>query len=141
MVATLIPGRAPSAADWLDLVARAPTALVYGVRTTGICCRAACPARTPNRANVSLFDSREAAVLAGFRPCKRCWRGQPDTLHPVARARPSTASAPGCELPCGPGSGDQTAMLARPGATARIPPPTPDFPGKPTRQANFPDPS
>ena len=130
---TLIPGRAPTGAEWLSLSARAHVPLVYAVHTTGICCRAGCPARTPNRENVSLFDTREAAGQAGYRPCKRCWRDQPNTLHPVARASRSMASVPSCELPCGPRPGDQTAMLARPGATARIPPPTPDFPGKPTR--------
>ena len=32
-------------------------------------------------------------------------------------------------------------MEAIPGATANIPPPTPDLPGKPTRYANSPEPS
>ena len=103
------------------------------VALTGLPPLTVASARTPNRENVSLFDTREVAVQAGYRPCKRCWRDQPNTLHPVARARRSMASVPSCELPCGPRPGDQTAMLARPGATARIPPPTPDFPGKPTR--------
>ncbi len=68
------PGRPLDDAEWKALETRTPGPLIYAVRTTGICCRAGCPARTPNRENVSLFDSREAAVLAGFRPCKRCWR-------------------------------------------------------------------
>ena len=71
---SLTTGRPLTEAEWQALVARSPGRLIYAVRTTGICCRAGCPARTPNRENVSLFDSREAAILAGFRPCKRCWR-------------------------------------------------------------------
>lgn len=42
------------------------------VATTGIYCRPSCPARTPNRSNVSFRDTPAAAKAAGFRPCKRC---------------------------------------------------------------------
>ncbi len=42
------------------------------VRTTGIYCQPSCPARLPHRANITFYDSREAAERAGFRPCKRC---------------------------------------------------------------------
>jgi AraC family transcriptional regulator of adaptative response/methylated-DNA-[protein]-cysteine methyltransferase len=42
------------------------------VRTTGIFCRPTCPARTPARRNVEFFASARDALLAGYRPCKRC---------------------------------------------------------------------
>lgn len=44
----------------------------YGVRTTGIFCRPACPSRRPTRANVTYFALPEAARAAGFRACLRC---------------------------------------------------------------------
>ncbi len=42
------------------------------VRTTGIFCRPSCSAKTPNRANVEFYPSTRDALLAGYRPCKRC---------------------------------------------------------------------
>jgi len=42
------------------------------VRTTGIFCRAGCPARAPLARNVELFDAPSAALSAGYRPCLRC---------------------------------------------------------------------
>ncbi len=44
----------------------------YAVKTTGIVCQAGCPSRTPRRENVVYYDSVEAAVCDGYRPCKRC---------------------------------------------------------------------
>ncbi len=43
-----------------------------GVRTTGIFCRPSCPAKKPLRTNIDFFRSVHDALLAGFRPCKRC---------------------------------------------------------------------
>ncbi len=43
-----------------------------GVRTTGIFCRPTCPARKPRPENVEYFPSVQAALSAGYRPCKRC---------------------------------------------------------------------
>jgi AraC family transcriptional regulator of adaptative response/methylated-DNA-[protein]-cysteine methyltransferase len=43
-----------------------------GVRTTGIFCRPTCPARKPLPKNVEYFPSARAAIVAGYRPCKRC---------------------------------------------------------------------
>ena len=43
-----------------------------GVRTTGIFCRPSCPARKPRPKNVEFFPSAKEALLAGYRPCKRC---------------------------------------------------------------------
>jgi AraC family transcriptional regulator, regulatory protein of adaptative response / methylated-DNA-[protein]-cysteine methyltransferase len=42
------------------------------VKTTGIFCRPACTARKPLPRNVEFFATSQAALLAGFRPCKRC---------------------------------------------------------------------
>jgi AraC family transcriptional regulator of adaptative response/methylated-DNA-[protein]-cysteine methyltransferase len=45
---------------------------VIAVRTTGIFCRPGCPARTPRPENVDFLPSSRAALLAGYRPCRRC---------------------------------------------------------------------
>jgi AraC family transcriptional regulator of adaptative response/methylated-DNA-[protein]-cysteine methyltransferase len=59
-------------------------AFVMAVTTTGVYCRAGCPARTPRRENVRFFDTGEAARTAGFRACKRC--------------KPDEAAAPGASV-------------------------------------------
>jgi AraC family transcriptional regulator, regulatory protein of adaptative response / methylated-DNA-[protein]-cysteine methyltransferase len=51
---------------------RAAGAFLYGVKSTAIYCRPACPARLPKRENVLFFSCAEEAEAAGFRPCKRC---------------------------------------------------------------------
>jgi len=43
-----------------------------GVKTTGVFCRPFCPARKPEFNNVEFFCSTKDALLAGYRPCKRC---------------------------------------------------------------------
>lgn len=65
-------GLAPSDADWAALLARQKVDHFYGVITTGVVCRHGCPARTPLRRNIRIFTDLRAAILAGFRPCKRC---------------------------------------------------------------------
>lgn len=45
---------------------------VIAVRTTGIFCRPGCPARMPKPENVDFHPSARAALLAGYRPCRRC---------------------------------------------------------------------
>ncbi len=42
------------------------------VRTTGIFCLPACPARKPLSKNIEFFATVKDAVFAGYRPCKRC---------------------------------------------------------------------
>ena len=42
------------------------------VSTTGIYCRPICPARTPQRQNLTFYRTAAAAEEAGFRPCLRC---------------------------------------------------------------------
>jgi AraC family transcriptional regulator of adaptative response/methylated-DNA-[protein]-cysteine methyltransferase len=45
---------------------------VVGVRTTGIFCRPTCTAKKPQARNVEYFATVREALLAGYRPCKRC---------------------------------------------------------------------
>lgn len=45
---------------------------VYAVRSTGIYCRASCPARRPGRDQVRFFTTADDAESAGFRACLRC---------------------------------------------------------------------
>lgn len=46
---------------------------IAGITSTGIYCRASCPAPVrPKRANVRVFATAAAAQSAGFRSCKRC---------------------------------------------------------------------
>jgi len=47
-----------------------------GVTTTGIFCLPSCPARKPKFENCEFFKTAQDALLASFRPCKRC--------HPLA---------------------------------------------------------
>lgn len=49
-----------------------------GVKTTGVFCRPTCPARKPKLENCEFYETAQQALLASFRPCKRC---QP-LLHP-----------------------------------------------------------
>ncbi len=70
---------------WAAVLARDAAhdgALFFAVRTTGIYCYPSCGARTPNPANVELFDDRDAAVRAGYRACKRC---RSDLASPAQR--------------------------------------------------------
>ncbi len=53
-------------------------AFVFAVRSTGIYCRPSCPAKRPNRHQVSFLSGPEEAEMAGFRPCRRC---RPRDLH------------------------------------------------------------
>ncbi len=43
-----------------------------GVKTTGVFCRPTCPARKPKFENCEFYKTAQAALLASFRPCKRC---------------------------------------------------------------------
>lgn len=43
-----------------------------GVKTTGVFCRPTCPARKPKFENCEFFENAKQALLASFRPCKRC---------------------------------------------------------------------
>ena len=52
-----------------------------GVHSTGIYCLPSCPARLPLLKNVIFYPTREEAIAAGLRGCKRCKSDRfPDTL-------------------------------------------------------------
>lgn len=68
---------------WLALDTRDPRAdgqFFTCVHTTGIYCRPTCPARRPNRENVSFVTTRQEALRSGFRPCKRCTPDDPSSF-------------------------------------------------------------
>lgn len=67
----------------VDKDSRYEGVFIVGVQTTGIFCRPTCPARKPKFENCEFFPGAEAALLAGYRPCKRC---QP--LLPVRERHP-----------------------------------------------------
>ena len=48
------------------------SSFVFAVRSTGIYCRPACPARRPSRKNVVFFKEALDAEKNGYRPCLRC---------------------------------------------------------------------
>ena len=43
-----------------------------GVSSTGIYCRAICPAKVPKRENCTFFPTAAVAEAAGYRPCLKC---------------------------------------------------------------------
>jgi AraC family transcriptional regulator of adaptative response/methylated-DNA-[protein]-cysteine methyltransferase len=43
-----------------------------GVKTTGVFCRPTCTARKPQFTNCEFFETAQQALLASYRPCKRC---------------------------------------------------------------------
>ena len=45
---------------------------VFAVSTTGVYCRPSCPARRPQRVNVTFFATPDQAEQAGYRACLRC---------------------------------------------------------------------
>ena len=89
-------------ACWRAVAERRATArglFVVAVRTTGIYCRAGCPARMPKRENVEFFTTAALAEAAGYRACKRCRpreAGRPDLalIRDVCRALDASGDAP-----------------------------------------------
>lgn len=43
-----------------------------GVKTTGVFCRPTCPARKPKFENCEFFENAQDALIASYRPCRRC---------------------------------------------------------------------
>lgn len=62
---------------------------IYGVITTGVFCRPSCTSRPARPENLRFFPGIESAIVAGFRPCKRCQptEGVPNTGRLVDIAR------------------------------------------------------
>lgn len=80
----------------------------YAVRTTGIVCRMGCPSRAPRPENVVHFDDLDAAVAAGYRPCKRC---RPESEPPQEAFRASTVRSAALLLRQGYAVSDVAATL------------------------------
>jgi AraC family transcriptional regulator of adaptative response/methylated-DNA-[protein]-cysteine methyltransferase len=72
MEAMRLPSRRTMVRAFLDEDASYDGVFYTGVRTTGIFCRPVCRARKPRPENVTFFASSREAILAGFRPCKKC---------------------------------------------------------------------
>ena len=57
-----------------------------GVTTTGVFCRPTCPARKPKLAHCEFFKTAQEALLASFRPCRRCQPlSHPDHVSEVVK--------------------------------------------------------
>jgi AraC family transcriptional regulator of adaptative response / DNA-3-methyladenine glycosylase II len=76
---------------------------ISGVVTTGIYCRAGCPA-SPHQHNVTRYASPVAAEAAGFRPCLRC---RPDRLPPAYSAEGAPGAVQHALLLIGEGGLDE----------------------------------
>lgn len=81
-----LPPKAEMERAYLEKDASYNGVFFVAVRTTVIFCRPTCPARKPLPKNVEYFPTAQAALLAGYRPCKRCRPLEPDD-------RPEWASA------------------------------------------------
>ena len=110
---------------WID--GGVSPAVAYGVQTLDLRGeRAPVPPRTVGG------NTHMARTLAGNRPnTKRAYTPKID--QPIRWASISSAIRPSRELPDASSPGDHTAIDALPGATAKMPPPTPLLPGNPTR--------
>lgn len=53
------------------------------IRTTGIFCRPTCSAKKPRPENVEFYPSVRDALVAGYRPCRRCDPMQPNGAAPA----------------------------------------------------------
>lgn len=68
-------GTTPTQEEWTALTTNNNSydgKFIYAVTSTGICCRPSCQSPNPKFENVRIFQNIEAAIKAGFRPCKRC---------------------------------------------------------------------
>lgn len=77
----------PSRSEMLDAF-RSRNAAYDGVfftavRTTGIFCRPACPARKPKPENIEFFATARDALYSGYRPCRRCRPLEPSGSPPA----------------------------------------------------------
>lgn len=115
-----MPPGSKTTSQWHAIVTRDTTAKVfYGVRTTGIYCRASCPARLARRANVVFFDSPAQAQADGFRACKRCSPDRDDTREVPVQLRLVKAS---CESIAEAGRAGRMVKLGELAAAAGLTP-------------------
>lgn len=55
-----------------------------GIITTGIFCRPSCPAKKPKFEHCEFFKTPKEALLASYRPCKRCHPlSHPNSISPI----------------------------------------------------------
>ena len=72
MIETRLPSRDEMLAAFMSRDVSYDGIFITGVTTTGIFCRPTCGARKPLPKNVEFFANSRDAVLAGYRPCRRC---------------------------------------------------------------------
>lgn len=72
MPATTLPHRTEMLTAFASRDASYDGVFVTAVKTTGIFCRPTCTARKPRPENVEFYADAQGALLAGYRPCKRC---------------------------------------------------------------------
>ena len=68
-------GTTPTQEEWIAITSNNRSydgKFIYAVTSTGICCRPSCQSRSPKFENIRIFQNIEAAIEAGFKPCKRC---------------------------------------------------------------------
>lgn len=82
MNARALPSRPDMIAAFMDRDVAFDGLFFTGVRTTGIFCRPTCPAKKPRPENVDFFPSTREALLAGYRPCRRCQPMEPRGTPP-----------------------------------------------------------
>lgn len=80
---TVLPPRSEMLHAFMERDPAYDGVFVTGVVTTGIFCRTTCAARKPRPNNVAFFPTCRAALLAGFRPCRRCRPLQPRGQTPA----------------------------------------------------------
>jgi len=83
-----LPTRPEMLEAFFDRDPRYEGVFVTGVTSTGIFCRPTCTARKPKPENVEFFPGARDALVAGYRPCKRCRPlsavgGAPGWLRPL----------------------------------------------------------
>ncbi len=59
---------------------------VAAIRTTGIFGRPTCSAKKPLKENIEYYPDQREALLAGYRPCKRCRPIEPRGATPERAA-------------------------------------------------------
>jgi len=74
--------------------------LYAGITTTMIFCRPSCPARKPRPEHVQFFGTPREALVAGFRPCRRCRPLRDDRRTPawVSRLIDQVEAEPGLRI-------------------------------------------
>jgi len=83
MQATNLPSGSEMYRALLDRDGSYEGVFYLGVRTTGIFCRPTCAAKKPLRKNVEFFSTTREALVAGYRPCRRCTPMEPEGSTPA----------------------------------------------------------